>query len=624
MVVIDPTYLEPHEAQFARHIGLALAENGCPVKKQPSDHLRVEWDGKTATVYYGKPCELFRGLALLKEDWQAGEVRDQPARLSSLSVFCDCSRNAVMHPAMVRSMIMDVAALGFDQMQLYTEDTFEIPEYPYFGHLRGRYTQEEIRQLDAFAAQFGIELVPAVQTLAHLNAIFQWPCFEPIHDTGDILLCGEEQTYAFLDRMIASLRAMYRTDKINIGMDEAHMMGLGNYLMKNGYHSRMDIFLKHINRLMEILRKYHFRPMMWSDMFFKIASGRCTYSNLEAIEFDPDMLALIPPELSLVYWNYSVTDTANYDRLFAAHQKMGREVLFAGGFRKWIGFCPALHAAFRSSRAALESVCRSGVQKVIVTGWGDDGGEASQFSILPTMLYFAERAYMKGHPDGATLEKRSRECFGIGYEELLTFDAPNELTGITAALGSPKNPCRYLLYNDPLEGLFDLHMDRERVSEDFMKSAQRLLLLGDDENFGYAFTTLGELCLLLSYKATLGLDLRDAYRDGDRVGLAYIAQSRIPDIVEQLDVFIEAFRTQWYFENRTFGFSVEELRLGGLKERLLSTASRVQGYLDGEYERIEELEQPLLSFDGKTAEQLAEMPYVCHQNWKTNSSVGVF
>ena len=25
-----------------------------------------------------------------------------------------------------------------------------------------------------------------------------------------------------------------------------------------------------------------------------------------------------------------------------------------------------------------------------------------------------------------------------------------------------------------------------------------------------------------------------------------------------------------------------------------------------------------------TEEQLREMPYVCHQNWKTNSSVGVF
>lgn len=270
-------------------------------------------------------------------------------------------------------------------------------------------------------------------------------------------------------------------------------------------------------------------------------------------------------------------------------------------------------------------VCeRYGLDNVIVTGWGDDGGEASQFSILPTMLYFAERAYSAGHPTDADLERRSRECFGIGYEELLTFDAPNELTGISAALGSPKNPCRYLLYNDPLEGLFDLHMDREKVSEDFMKSAQRLLLLGDDENFGYAFTTLGELCLLLSYKATLSLDLRDAYRAGDRVGLAYIAQSRIPDIAEQLDVFIEAFRKQWYFENRTFGFSVEELRLGGLKERLLSTASRVLGYLEGEYDRIEELEQPLLSFDGKTGEQLRAMPYTCHQNWKTNSSVGVF
>ena len=613
MVVIDPTYLEPHEAQFARHIGLALAENGCPVKKQPSDHLRVEWDGKTATVYYGKPCELFRGLALLKEDWQAGEVRDQPARLSSLSVFCDCSRNAVMHPAMVRSMIMDVAALGFDQMQLYTEDTFEIPEYPYFGHLRGRYTQEEIRQLDAFAAQFGIELVPAVQTLAHLNAIFQWPCFEPIHDTGDILLCGEEQTYAFLDRMIASLRAMYRTDKINIGMDEAHMMGLGNYLMKNGYHSRMDIFLKHINRLMEILRKYRFRPMMWSDMFFKIASGRCTYSNLEAIEFDPDMLALIPPELSLVYWNYSVTDTANYDRLFAAHRKMGREVLFAGGFRKWIGFCPALHAAFRSSRAALESVCRSGVQKVIVTGWGDNGAEGAMYLMLPGLALYAQKCYTDDMSDAA-VDHRLQTLFGYSLAEFSLLEQPNFLPGDpddTANVSSNRN--KALLFNDPLLGLCDRHIpagtDRwyEKLTRQLEQPMQK------DNRFGYLFETVHYLCRTLAVKAEIGNRLRAAYRAGDRTELEKLTET-LEEAVRRLDKFQNVFRRNWQRENKIFGFDVQDIRFGALRARLVYAAQAVHRYAAGETDRIEELEQPSLYRDCRE-ETSAEPLRLPTMNW---------
>ena len=33
--------------------------------------------------------------------------------------------------------------MGLNSLMLYMEDTYEIPEYPYFGHLRGRYSQSD-------------------------------------------------------------------------------------------------------------------------------------------------------------------------------------------------------------------------------------------------------------------------------------------------------------------------------------------------------------------------------------------------------------------------------------------------------------------------------------------------
>lgn len=609
-------------AELADQLGFGLCGDGTEVTVSHSDSVSVTKKGDGYFVTYTRECELFRALSELAGVISGGEGKSYTGNFGMLCYMADMSRNAVYNMASAKRMIRYLALMGYDSLMLYTEDTYELRDYPYFGHMRGRFSEEELREIDDYADLFGIEVIPCIQTLAHLATALRWSAMGKLRDTGDILLVGSEDTYTFIDACLKTCKRVFRSGRINIGMDEAHSLGLGRYLGKNGYRPATEIMLEHLDRVVKLCHDNGYSPMIWSDMFFRMAFGGA-YRVREG-EISSEVIAKVPDGLTLVYWDYYSMDEQIFSHMVDCHLKFKNPVVFAGGAWKWSGFAPHNRLSLRSTEMQLDVCERYGLDNVIVTGWGDDGGEASQFSILPTMLYFAERAYMKGHPDGATLEKRSRECFGIGYEELLTFDAPNELTGITAALGSPKNPCRYLLYNDPLEGLFDLHMDRERVSEDFMKSAQRLLLLGDDENFGYAFTTLGELCLLLSYKATLGLDLRDAYRDGDRVGLAYIAQSRIPDIVEQLDVFIEAFRTQWYFENRTFGFSVEELRLGGLKERLLSTASRVQGYLDGEYERIEELEQPLLSFDGKTAKQLAEMPYVCHQNWKTNSSVGVF
>lgn len=46
---------------------------------------------------------------------------------------------------------------------------------PYFGAYRGRYSAAEIREMDDYAQKFGVELVPCIQTLAHLHNALKWP-----------------------------------------------------------------------------------------------------------------------------------------------------------------------------------------------------------------------------------------------------------------------------------------------------------------------------------------------------------------------------------------------------------------------------------------------------------------
>src|SRR5699024_3166955 len=148
---------------------------------------------------------------------------------------------------------------GMNDLLLYTEDTYEIPKHPHFGALRGRYTKEEIREIERYAAKFGIELVPCIQTLAHMRMFLRWPVTEKMRDNGDILLVGEPAVYEFLEDMIRSVRTSFSGRRIHIGMDEAFQLGLGNYLRKNGYQDRTGIMKEHLDRVCEICRKYDFR-----------------------------------------------------------------------------------------------------------------------------------------------------------------------------------------------------------------------------------------------------------------------------------------------------------------------------------------------------------------------------
>ena len=123
----------------------------------------------------------------------------------------DCSRNAVMNTSAVKRWIDVTAGMGYNTLMLYTEDTYEVNNQPYFGYMRGRYSQAELRELDDYAAQKGMELIPCIQTLAHLNAIFRWPAYGDIRDCDDILLAGDDKTYRLLEDIFQTLENTFRS-----------------------------------------------------------------------------------------------------------------------------------------------------------------------------------------------------------------------------------------------------------------------------------------------------------------------------------------------------------------------------------------------------------------------------
>ncbi len=55
---------------------------------------------------------------------------------STISIMLDCSRNAVMNVAHVKQWLRRLALLGYNQVMLYAEDTYEIPGEPRFGYLK--------------------------------------------------------------------------------------------------------------------------------------------------------------------------------------------------------------------------------------------------------------------------------------------------------------------------------------------------------------------------------------------------------------------------------------------------------------------------------------------------------
>ena len=203
---------------------------------------------------------------------------EQQMKFRRLGTMVDCSRNSVMRPETVMRWIDLTSDLGYNTVSLYIEDTYEIADNPYFGHLRGRYSFGEMKAIGDYARTKGVEVIPCIQTLAHLNAIFHWPEYRKIQDVEAIMLVGDERVYTLIDRMFDSLKQSLNCTTVNIGMDEAWLLGRGNYLTQNGLVNRFDILLGHLNRVSEIARKYDFHLLMWADMFFRIINNGDYYN----------------------------------------------------------------------------------------------------------------------------------------------------------------------------------------------------------------------------------------------------------------------------------------------------------------------------------------------------------
>ena len=559
-------------------IDLEACENG----------LKISSDGKNIKLAFSDITSLLRGIAVIISRGNTSYEATESLRYKNFGCMVDCSRNGVLNMASVKRFIRLSALMGMNTIQLYTEDTYEIEDEPYFGHLRGRYTIEELREIDAYAEKLGIEAVPCIQTLAHLDAIFEWRRFKKIRDTANILNVGLEETYDFIEKMLKASKKAFKSNKINIGMDEAHSLGRGSYLDKFGYKERSLIMKEHLTRVVELCRKYGYEPMMWSDMFFRVCSEKDDYYD-KNVKLTEEVINSVPEEINLVFWNYSFRSADDYEFMLDNHMKFNRKVSFAGGVWTWLGFAPAQKYAVDVSRHATNSLRKYDLDTVLVTIWGDNGAEASAFSCLPCLVSYAEGAW-NGDTSDDNLE-RSMAVFGASYKDFLEMDLLlyKQLWSIVH---------KYMLYGDPLIGTWDYHIPDD--ADEYFANAAKTLEACSERNprFSYIFDVLASLSSVLATKASLGIKLKDAYDRGDKGELDRIANKTVPYLIEELKNFISLHRKRWRTDNKSFGFDVQDVRLGGLIARLEATTETVNEYLSGELLTIEELDAPRLPDEG--------------------------
>ena len=511
-------------------------------------------------------------------------------------LMLDCSRNAVFTVEKIKGILQIMARLGMNVLMLYTEDTYEVEQEPYFGIYRGRYTRDELREIETYATVLGIELVPCIQTLAHLHNALKWPGMEEVRDSADILQVGKEETYQFITHLLSTVKDTFSTNRVHLGMDEAIMLGLGNYLKENGYKKSSLLVKEHCRRVMDICRKLGLEPMIWSDMYITSNTGGSYYQ----IPADADCGTWEKPDkdLGLVYWDYYHDDTETYEKMLDIHQQLSDKVVFAGGSWIWNGISPNYSKTFAASQAALQACKKYGIKEVLCTAWLDNGAETPVDALLPGLVLFAHLGFHREYQEDVFREE-FQSCTGGEMGDFMALDDFDRLFLQGKENLEASNPSKYLLYQDPLIGLFDAHvkeadMDMGAYYRELQSRMEKCA--AKEDTYAQLFSFYGKLAAVLVHKSDLGVRIKEAYDGKEKDVLKEIGSNEIPEIVRSLEEMKQLREELWMADAKPFGYELLDIRIGGVITRLKSAGRRIERYLAGDIMRLEELEETRLPY----------------------------
>lgn len=569
-------------------LNIALSPEGIPVRAVKGESLSIQKENEEYIITYSILPEFWRGLAICTDAINKDSFTPvcQKRQFETSGVMLDLSNGKVLTVDAIKDILGYMALMGLNMAMLYIEDIYEMPEYPMFGYMRGRYSKEELKQIDSFALSLGIEIIPAIQTLSHLRATLKWNYASKFRNTFQTLDVSKKETYDFIEAMFKNISECFTSKRINVGLDEAKDMTVGKFRKEHGEVDAFELMLSHVNKVTEIAKSYGLEPMMWSDMFYKFGHIGGDYDYTSKVPDGTDKK--LNPDMKLVYWDYCYDDYKTTDHFINRHKDdLGRTPIFAGGIWNWYRLVPNYQKTFATANAQLKACKDNGVKDVIVTTWG----RFNLYAILPGLQLYAEHFYNADVND-SDFSKMYEICTGYKLNDFLAMGFDDfklrELEEYKATDAFCVNSSIQHFFNDILIGIYDKTLSGFNFRNHYRKYVKYLEKLGDMGKLDTVFKEALALAHILEIKSYIGPELTKSYRENNRDKLESLTKD-LEKLISYYKEYVSLVRKNWFTTSKPFGWEDMEYKLSGVVARSKTALWRLREYLDGKISSIDEL-----------------------------------
>ena len=341
-------------------------------------------------------------------------VDDQPS-FEKRGVLLDISRDKIPTMETLFELIDFWSQLRLNQFQLYTEHTFAYRNHEKVWTGYTPMTASEIKRIDDYCHQRGIELIANQATFGHME---KWLCHSEYHhlaeqtsgfydQRGDFrpLAFGlnpiHPEVPAFIDGLFDELLPNFRSNTLNINFDETMDLGVQGSKEACDKDGKGKVYLDYLHKILAMAKRHGVNCQIFSDMLFRY----------------PDLIAHLPPDIELLNWGYE--EDHPYDEEHQQLAKLGYPFQVVVSTNTFASVAGRWQAAQVHMRRAAVSGYKYGASGYMISEWGDMG-HAQQFSMpLPAYVFGAAMAWGETQHKNLDVTPVIARLFGESYRTLL-------------------------------------------------------------------------------------------------------------------------------------------------------------------------------------------------------------
>lgn len=349
------------------------------------------------------------------------QITDRPV-FPHRGFYHDATRGRTPTLAWLKQLVEEACFYKLNQLQLYVEHTYLFRDLTELWGAGEPLTAEEIMELDEYAHQRHVELVPSLSSFGHLFELLntksychlceleqagQMASTMPYRMAHHTLNIADPEALSLVAGMLREFMPLFRSRQFNICADETFDLGKGRGGEAMAAVGEGAYYIDFVSKLCRIITDSGRKPMFWGDIVIQ----------------HPDALEKLPKDTLCLNWGYSPEVTEEAARTLA---QAGAVQYVCPGVSGWNRIMNRIPDSYENIRRMAAYGRKYGAIGLLNTDWGDYGHINDPRFSLPGMIM---GAHFSWSADELSLDILCGEISRLAY-----LDESGKAVGLLAQL----------------------------------------------------------------------------------------------------------------------------------------------------------------------------------------------